>query len=153
VIIRYVEDGTERVWDNFKPDRMMSPEAEVIEKITGMSFTEWGQALLNGRVLAGRALVFVLKKREDPTIRFRDVAFPVGDLKVDLDEDEKKLVREALATADLDDEEREQALAALGPEPAADDTDDTDEEPADGQGNAPSGSGPASATSASSPTS
>jgi hypothetical protein len=150
VIIRYVEDGTERVWDNFKPDRMMSPEAEVIEKITGMSFSEWGQALLNGRVLAGRALVFVLKKREEPTLRFRDVAFPVGDLKVDLDEDERRLVREALATADLDEEEREQALAALGPEPAAD---ETDEEPADGQGNAPSGSEPASATSASSPTS
>jgi hypothetical protein len=149
VIIRYVEDGTERVWDNFKPDRMMSPEAEVIEKITGMSFSEWGQALLNGRVLAGRALVFVLKKREEPTLRFRDVAFPVGDLKVDLDEDEKKLVRQALDSApDLSEEDREKALAALGPAPTVIEA----EEPTEGLGNAPSGSEPAADTSANSPT-
>ncbi len=148
MIVRFVEDGTERVWDGFKPDRMMNVEAEVIEKLTGMTFMEWGQALLNGSALAARALVFTLKKRDNPSggIRFRDVVFPIGDLKVDLDDDEKKLVREALATADLSEEDREQALAALGPEPSED---EAAEEPEDGQGNDQSGSALAGSTSAS----
>lgn len=140
MIVRFVEaDGTERVWDKFKPDRMMNTEGEVIEKLTGQTFMEWGQALLNGSLLAGRALVFVLKKRDEPTLRFRDVVFPIGDLSVDLDEDEKTLVREALATSDLSEEDREQAMKALGPAPTVIEA----EEPTAGQGNDQSGSVPA----------
>lgn len=108
-------DGTVRSWEKLRVGKMMSPEAEAIEKVTGMTFTEWGQALMNGSTVCGRALVWVLKKREEPTLRFRDVVYPVDSLLVSLDDEEKEKVRERLELDDtLTDEERLQIVAALG---------------------------------------
>ena len=139
------EDGTERKWEKFRPGKMPTTEAEEIEKVTGMTFTEWGQALMNGSTVAGRALVWVLKKRdlvgeERRAFRFRDVVYTVDSLLISLDEDERVKVRERLELDDtLTDEERAQIQAALGEQ----DLEVLDFEPEpDGPGNesAPSGS-------------
>lgn len=109
------DDGTELRWEKFRPGRMPTVEAELVETVTGMTFPEWGSALMNGSTVAGRALVWVLKKRNDPKLRFRDVAYPVEALLIGLDEDEKAKVRERLETDDtLTDEERAQVRLALG---------------------------------------
>lgn len=113
-VILTLEDGTEKRWTGFKPDRIMSTEAEAIEKVTGMTFGQWGQALMNGSSLASRALVWVLRKREEPTLRFRDVDFAVGDLMVGLDEEERTKVLAAMETdPTLTEEDRAQAMAAI----------------------------------------
>lgn len=108
------EDGTERTWEKFRPGRLMTTESEAIEKVTGMTYGEWGGALMKGGTLAGRALVWVLKKREEPTLRFRDVVYAVEALTIGLDEDEVGKLRDRLASDDsLTDEEREQVQAAI----------------------------------------
>lgn len=130
-----------REWLLFKAEKMGTAEAEAIEGVTSMTFVQWGQALLNGSTICGRALVWVLLKRENPALRFREVSYPVGDLKVELDTDEKAKLRvELMRNEDLTDEDRKQILLALGDEDETIERLDfepgSDEDPA-GPGNAP----------------
>ena len=104
-----------REWLSLKVEKMLTTEAEAIEGVTGKTFVEWGQALLNGSTICGRALVWVLLKRENPALRFREVSYPVGALKVELDDDEKAKLRvELMRNEDLSDEDRKQILISLG---------------------------------------
>jgi hypothetical protein len=138
------EDGTEKTWEKFRPGKMMTTEAEVVEKVTGMTFVAWGQALMEGSTLAGRALVWVLLKREDPTLRFRDVVYSVDSLLLDLDEEEREKLRDRLEHDDsLDDDERDQLRAALGESEIR--ALDFEPEP-DGSGNDPAPPAPGSGT-------
>jgi hypothetical protein len=115
-------------WPEFKPNKMMSTEAEAIEGVTSMTFVQWGQALLNGNALCGRALVWVLLKRQNPNLRFKHVDFPIDELSVELDNDEKAKIRAELRTNDdLSDEDKKQIMLALG----EDDLDQLDFEPTD----------------------
>ena len=145
MIVTFHREGLEDlVWDNFKPGRLMTPEAEAIEKVTGMSFARWGAALMEGYASAGRALVWVLRKRDEPTLRYSDVVFPVGDLELDFDADEKRRMRAELAKqTGLTDEERAQVLAAIGAE--EDDDEPSTVDPEDGPGNGQEASGSAAA--------
>jgi hypothetical protein len=127
MIVTFKYGGEELRWD-FHPARLMSVEAEAIEKVTGLTYAEWGAALLKGSAGSSRALVWVLRKRSEPTLRYRDVDFPIGDLGIDLDAEEKAAVRVELASnTTLTDDERAEALAALG--------DAGDESIVDGPGN------------------
>ena len=121
-------------WPSFKPNKIMSTEAEAIEGVTQMTFVQWGQALLNGNALCGRALVWVLLKRQNPNLRFKHVDFPIDELSVELDDEEKAKIRAELRTNDdLSDEDKKQIMLALG----EDDLDQLDFEPAS-PGNSPS---------------
>jgi hypothetical protein len=125
-------------WLSFKVDKMPTTEAEAIEGVTGKTFVEWGQALLNGSTICGRALVWVMLKRHNPALRFKEVSYMVGDLKVDLDDDEKAKMRvELMRNEDLSEEDKQQILAALGDE---DTLEALDFEP-DGPGNGESATG------------
>jgi hypothetical protein len=116
VIVTLKSADGDQVWP-FKPDRLLTTEAEAIEKVTGLTFGEWGAELMKGGAAARRSLVWVLRKRQDPPLRYRDVDFPVGDLLVEYDPEEKAQIRQAIAAdPSLTDEQREQAAAELGPE-------------------------------------
>jgi hypothetical protein len=118
----------EHEWPGFKPNKMMSTEAEAIEGVTQMTFVQWGQALLNGNALCGRALVWVLLKRQNTNLRFKHVDFPIDELSVELDDEEKAKIRAELRTNDdLSDEDKKQIMLALG----EDDLDSLDFEPTD----------------------
>jgi hypothetical protein len=118
----------EHEWNEFKPNKMMSTEAEAIEGVTQMTFVQWGQALLNGNALCGRALVWVLLKRQNTNLRFKHVDFPIDELSVELDDEEKAKIRAELRTNDdLSDEDKKQIMLALG----EDDLDSLDFEPTD----------------------
>ena len=49
--------------------RLLSPEAEAIERHTGWTFEEWQAQLGRGSMLAHHGLLFVLLKRSRPTLR------------------------------------------------------------------------------------
>jgi hypothetical protein len=91
VIVVYTPDeGEPQRWP-FKPGRVMATEAEAIEKVTGYSFQEWGDAMEKGSATALRALVWILRKRhEDPTVRYRDVDFPLGAVEIEMEDDDPK---------------------------------------------------------------
>ena len=55
--------------------RITNVEGMDIERVTGMLFPEWAQALTKGSMLAQTALVWVLRKRVDENLRFSDVVF------------------------------------------------------------------------------
>jgi hypothetical protein len=116
MIVTYTsEDGSKHEWE-FKPDRLLTTEAEAIERVTGMTYAEFGEKLMNGGMTARRAMVWVLRKRNgEPTLKFREVDFPVGDVDIELDEQEKDKVRRAvLADTSMTDAQRAYALAELG---------------------------------------
>ena len=113
-------------WLNLKVQKMKSTEAEDIERVTEMSFVQWGQALLNGNALCGRALVWTLLRRENRNLRFRNVDFTMDELTVELDDEEKQRLREELRkNDDLSPEDKRDILIALGEK----DLDDLDFEP------------------------
>ncbi|MCP9209280.1 hypothetical protein [Streptomyces cucumeris] len=128
MIIVYVpEDGEERRWD-LKTARITAVEAEAVERATGL---EWEQAkakVLNGSMLATRAVAWVLLKRDQPTLRYVQFVPAANELGYDLDAEEMAAIREGIENnPDLDEDERAAALAQLDAASTA-----TDEQPADG---------------------
>lgn len=114
MILNYTPEGaSERNW-TFIPDKLLSSEAEVIEKVTGMTYAEFGQALIKGSASARRALLWVLLKREDPPLRHNQVDPAVGTIGLDYESHELKAIRdEVQKSRDISDEERDAALAEL----------------------------------------
>jgi len=114
VILVYAPEGAkERRW-TYQPEKLMSSEAEAIEKVTGLTYEEFGQALLKGSATARRALLWVLMKREEPQLRHASVDPPVGTLKLEYEQHELRSIRDAVeADPDLSDSEREVALREM----------------------------------------
>lgn len=85
----YRPDGVEpRSWE-FEPAKMMSPEAEAIERLTKMTFVQWQSAVQDGSMLAIRALLWVLLKRSNPGIKFESLEFSMGEIDWELGEQER----------------------------------------------------------------
>lgn len=99
------------------PNKIMSAEAEAIEDATDWTFEEFGAKFLKGSMKAKRAALWILLKREHPTMRFRDLSFAPTEVVVDFDDEEVAALRKAVEdTPDLDAEQRAEILAALGDE-------------------------------------
>lgn len=106
----YKPEGAEpRVWP-FKPNKLMNPEAEAIEKMTKMTFGEWQDALERNSVLAIHGLLYVMLKREVPTLKWEEVQFCLEDVAIEYTDEEKVDIRDeflkAAETRTLDDDER-----------------------------------------------
>lgn len=72
---------------DFDPNKMTNVEGMAIEKVTGMTFGEWTESLKTGSMTAQTALVWVIQKRQNPTLRFGEVEFEMGAVQVIQDED------------------------------------------------------------------
>lgn len=71
----------------FDAARMTNVEGMAIERVTGMLFVEWTKALEAGSMLAQTALVWVIKKRREPSLRFDDVTFEMASIEIEDDEE------------------------------------------------------------------
>jgi hypothetical protein len=128
----YKPEGVEpRRWP-FAPYKMLSPEAELIERKTGMAFADFARVVTEGSMLALRALTFVLLKRSDPTLKWDSLQIAMADVDFELDDDEKrdgiKTLEAQAKSQGLNDTEQDLLLtwrADLG----LDDEDDRDVEP------------------------
>ena len=67
----------------YNPRKLMTAEREAIERRCDMTFAEFTQAVLKGSSLARRALLWVMLKREHPTMKFDDVEFAWDELKLE----------------------------------------------------------------------
>jgi hypothetical protein len=114
MIFTYKPEGAaERVW-NYDPDKLMSSEAEAIEKATRLNFAEFNSDLLKGSVTARRALLWVLLKRTEPTLRHSQVDFPASAVSLDFEASELANMREHIMGSDrLSDEQRTEALEGI----------------------------------------
>ena len=71
----------------YDPSKILNVEAIAAQKVTGLGWAEWLDALGKGDMTALTALVWVLRKRTEPELRFTDVSFPIGDVEYE-DDDE-----------------------------------------------------------------
>lgn len=84
----YKPEGVDpKSWD-FDPNKLMNPEAEAIERHTGMTYGEWLQALGRSSMLAMHGLLFVFLKRDIPTLKWDDVQFNLSEIDMELDDAE-----------------------------------------------------------------
>lgn len=114
MIIVYAPEGSdEKRWD-LKTARIMAPEAEAVERATGL---EWEQAktkVLNGSMLAIRAITWVLMKRDQPNLRYAQFTPAAAELAYELDGEEMAVIRQEIErNPELDEDERESLLAQL----------------------------------------
>lgn len=114
----YRPDGAEaKVWE-FKPNKLMSPESEAIERLTGWTFPEWQEYLDRGSVRAFHALLYVFMKRDIPTLKYDEVQFSMSEVELDLDQGEKDEIvarlRERAAAGEMLTEGEAAVLSVLG---------------------------------------
>ena len=104
-----------REWE-FEPDRqLISAECMAIEKLTGLEWGEWKAAVKKESVRAMHAYLWVLLKKDNPTLLPKQVAFSVAEVAFEPSDDEIRKVFESFAEkpdGDWDDEDRE-TIAAL----------------------------------------
>ena len=102
----YKPEGAEpRKWD-FDPSKLLNVEAEAIERQTGLTYAEWGEAVTKGSMTALHGLLWVLLKRDQPTLKYDAVQFCLADLDFEVDDDESAQIR-----ADLEAQAAEGTLS------------------------------------------
>lgn len=114
MIFTYAPEGADaRKW-TYVPSDLMSSEAEAIEKVTRLNFDEFNTAMMKGSITARRALLWVLLKRTEPTLRHNQVDFPAGAVKLEFEAHELTEMREKIEASDLlSDDERIAALDGI----------------------------------------
>lgn len=70
---------------DFDMTRITNVEGMAIEKATGGTYVEWAQSMEAGSMLAVTALVWIVRKRQEPTLRFEDVEFTTISIEQDVE--------------------------------------------------------------------
>jgi hypothetical protein len=127
LILIYAPEGGERRTWNLKEVRFMATEAEAVERATGVEWQEAKARVIKGSMVALRAVVWVLVKRDEPTLRYSAFDPAEHEIGVDLDAEEWGVLREELANSDdMSDEQKALMLAQLDAETATAEVPDAD---------------------------
>jgi len=107
------EEGDEQEWD-FDPGRVRASVAEMIERRFGENYDAWQAGIQSGNIKARRVLLWHLLSLEHPRLRFEEVRdFYADEVKVQFSVAELTAIRDRLQRANLSEDKREQALAAI----------------------------------------
>lgn len=86
--IIWTHDGNEKTWD-IAISKFMNVEMIAVERATGLPVPAFIVGVYSGSMLARTALLWILRKREEPTLKFDEVELEIGGLDIqDPDEDE-----------------------------------------------------------------
>lgn len=89
----------------FDPRKLMSPEMEKLESLTGLDYGDIVEKVQARSAKCRRALLFVLLKREHPVLKYEDVTFAAGELKIEYSRQEllawQEHFRETMTGAEL----------------------------------------------------
>jgi hypothetical protein len=117
VLLRYTPEGEKEQTFTFRPGRLLSVEAEAIEDVGGntwASFEEFRQKFLSGNFKARRAALWIMLKRQNPRLRFPEVAVYVDELDIDFEPEELDRLRERVEKDEgMSDDDRSEALRLL----------------------------------------
>lgn len=80
----------------YKPQKLMAPEREALERRSRMDFADFTKGVLNGNAVCRRALLWVMLKREHPTLKYEDVDFAWDELKLEYSKQEYQLMRDQI---------------------------------------------------------
>ncbi len=112
--VTYKPDGAKpQVW-TWDPGDVRQSEAEAIQRRFGGSWDEFSAAVRQNDARARRILLWHFQRQTHPALRYEDTPdFRMRELEVEYDIDELVLIRDRLLRADLDEESRDMALAAV----------------------------------------
>jgi hypothetical protein len=114
VFVNYRPDGQPAQKFEFVPDKVMSDEAELIEKRFDQPWDQFLVAVMSGSMRARRILLWHLLRGEHPTISLDDVKFAIGEVQVEFDRTElQKMYDEAATSGAVPEAQREMVLAKL----------------------------------------
>lgn len=100
-----VAEADQQSWP-FEPNKLLVPEVIEVERVTGMTYEEWIDAMQRTSATAVRAFLWVMLKRETPTLKVGQVVFSMSEVGFDYDDDEKRdLIRQ------LEERVRDEALS------------------------------------------
>jgi hypothetical protein len=122
MIIKYSPEGEEPREFEFYPSKLLSVEAEAIENVGGNAwetFEEFGYKFIRGNVRAYRAALWImLKRHENPKLKFQDLAFKMDEVSVDYSKTELTNIKEAIEQDEdsVPENMRETALAQINKE-------------------------------------
>jgi hypothetical protein len=88
----YKPEGVEPMEFDFAPGKLRSPEAEAIEKVTGLYLPAWQEAAGEGSQRALRAFLWVMLKRKQPTLKFDQVDVAADEMELVWETDEVETV-------------------------------------------------------------
>ena len=109
-------DGEEQRY-HFDAVKVTNFEAEAVERETGWTWSEFGERLQRNSVTAMHALLWILQRRVHPTLKYRDVAFDMGQIEVEPELSELYEARDAAQDdRSLSDERRAEILAQIATE-------------------------------------
>jgi hypothetical protein len=93
-------------WE-ISPDTILNVEAIMVKRKIGLDFQPWMEALQSFNAEAVTALVWIARKRQEPTVKFEDISFPLGSIDFELTEEEKAAQKEREGPKDEDEETTE----------------------------------------------
>jgi hypothetical protein len=73
----------------FDPKKFLNTEAIAVEKVANLTWPQVLVGLNTGQMSAVTAIVWLLRRRKDPTLAFADVQFDTGIEVIDPDTDER----------------------------------------------------------------
>lgn len=115
MILTYRPEGQAAQSWELQLGKLRCAETEAIERRTGMPYgSEFKEKLLQGQVLARRALLWTLLRRVHHTLRFEDVDFADDELELAFDRDEWQRIHDELRdNPAIPDEDRAVRLAMV----------------------------------------
>jgi hypothetical protein len=101
----YNPEGAPSQEFDFDPDNPLNLEAEALENVGGEAWMDYGgflERIGSGNARARRALLWVMLRRTDPSLRFADVVFRFSEFEIDADVEAEPVGKENSGDASTD---------------------------------------------------
>jgi hypothetical protein len=93
------EGSAEPTRFKYLPRKLRSADREELERRSGMSYTEFTKAVVEGNSLCRRSLLFMFLRRDNARLRFDDVDFAWDELTLEYSRGELLKMREGVEEA------------------------------------------------------
>jgi len=82
-LLIHIGHGDDRKTYTFNPNKMLNVEYIAIERAAHLTVTQLGTGLRNGSLTAVTAIVWVLRKRDEPRLQFGEVLFTLDECEIE----------------------------------------------------------------------
>lgn len=119
ILVYKPDTGDEKRWD-LAEVRATFAEAKAAENAGGFAWRDVDSELSDGNVAALQSVLWILRRRDEPTLRFADLeSLPMESAHAEYSDDEREFMRKHIeANEDMTREEKDAALTLLGFDPA-----------------------------------
>jgi hypothetical protein len=87
-LLIHIGHGDDRKTYAFDPNKLLNTEYIAIERAAQLTVSQLGAGLSNGSLTAVTAIVWVLRKRDEPRLQFGEVLFTLDECEIEDPDDE-----------------------------------------------------------------